>query len=102
VHQHLEHAGLIAEQLAAGRRVSGKRKCAVVSGGNIDATVLAGLLSDVRPRAPRKPRRRTQALHPVEPVHAADTFLASIPATNPIAIDAPQARHAVTEEEYTW
>jgi threonine dehydratase len=30
----------------------------VVSGGNIDAAVLAQLLSDVRPRPPRKPRRR--------------------------------------------
>ena len=44
--------------LAAGRRVSGKRKCAVVSGGNIDATVLSTLLSEVRPSPPRKPRRR--------------------------------------------
>ena len=52
-----EGAGALA--LAAGRRVAGKRKCAVVSGGNIDATVLAQLLSDVRPRPPRKPRRRT-------------------------------------------
>src|SRR5690606_22476132 len=51
-----EGAGALA--LAAGRRVAGKRKCAVVSGGNIDATVLAQLLSDVRPRPPRKPRRR--------------------------------------------
>ncbi|MGB5909053.1 MAG: threonine/serine dehydratase, partial [Stenotrophomonas maltophilia] len=31
---------------------------AVVSGGNIDAGVLAGLLTDIRPRPPRKPRRR--------------------------------------------
>ncbi len=51
-----EGAGALA--LAAGRRVAGRRKCAVVSGGNIDAMVLAQLLSDVRPRAPRKPRRR--------------------------------------------
>ena len=34
-----EGAGALA--LAAGRRVAGKRKCAVVSGGNIDAAVLA-------------------------------------------------------------
>ncbi len=60
-----EGAGALA--LAAGRRVAGKRKCAVVSGGNIDATVLAQLLSEVRPRPPRKPRRRTEALQPVEP-----------------------------------
>ena len=55
-HVIAEGAGALA--LAAGRRVVGKRKCAVVSGGNIDAAVLAGLLADVRPRAPRKPRRR--------------------------------------------
>jgi len=30
----------------------------VVSGGNIDALVLAQLLADIRPRPPRKPRRR--------------------------------------------
>jgi threonine dehydratase len=57
-HVIAEGAGALA--LAAGRRVAGKRKCAVVSGGNIDATVLAQLLCDVRPRAPRKPRRRAQ------------------------------------------
>lgn len=98
-----EGAGALA--LAAGRRVSGKRKCAVVSGGNIDATVLAGLLSDVRPRAPRKPRRRTQELHPVEPGHSKTELVAPnppIPLPNPITVDAPVARHTVIEEEYTW
>lgn len=101
-----EGAGALA--LAAGRRVSGKRKCAVVSGGNIDATVLAGLLSDVRPRAPRKPRRRTQELHPVEPGHSNTELVAlnppnpPIPLPNPITVDAPVARHTVIEEEYTW
>ncbi|ENZ96254.1 threonine dehydratase [Xanthomonas fragariae LMG 25863] len=55
-HVIAEGAGALA--LAAGRRVAGKCKCAVVSGGNIDATVLAALLSEVRPRPPRKPRRR--------------------------------------------
>ncbi len=55
-HVVAEGAGALA--LAAGRRVTGKRKCAVVSGGNIDASVLAQLLSEVRPRPPRKPRRR--------------------------------------------
>ena len=88
-----EGAGALA--LAAGRRVAGKRKCAVVSGGNIDAAVLARLLSEVRPRPPRKPRRRTQELQPVEPTTAA-------PSTTPIALDAPEARQPVTEEEYTW
>jgi threonine dehydratase len=94
-----EGAGALA--LAAGRRVSGKRKCAVVSGGNIDATVLAGLLSEVRPRAPRKPRRRTQELQPVEPTYAR---VDPLPASDihPITADAPVARRTVTEEEYTW
>jgi len=55
-HVIAEGAGALA--LAAGRRVAGKRKCAVVSGGNIDATVLSTLLSEVRPSPPRKPRRR--------------------------------------------
>ena len=88
-----EGAGALA--LAAGRRVAGKRKCAVVSGGNIDAAVLARLLSEVRPRTPRKPRRRTQELQPVEPTAAA-------PSKTPIALDAPEARQPVIEEEYTW
>ena len=48
-HVIAEGAGALA--LAAGKRVAGKRKCAVVSGGNLDAAVLARLLSDVRPRA---------------------------------------------------
>lgn len=98
-----EGAGALA--LAAGRRVSGKRKCAVVSGGNIDARVLAALLSEVRPRAPRKPRRRTQELHPVEPVHTGVHVSAAAAPASPIismAVDAPVARHAVTEEEFTW
>ncbi len=56
--EHLIAEGAGALALAAGRRVAGKRKCAVVSGGNIDAAVLATLLSEVRPRPPRKPRRR--------------------------------------------
>jgi threonine dehydratase len=77
----------------------------VVSGGNIDAAVLAGLLSDVRPRAPRKPRRRTQELHPVEPGHALPGLIQQplSPIEHaPIEVDPPLARHAVTEEEYTW
>ena len=56
--EHLIAEGAGALALAAGRRVAGKRKCAVVSGGNLDARVLAQLLSDIRPRPPRKPRRR--------------------------------------------
>ena len=57
-HVIAEGAGALA--LAAGKRVAGKRKCAVISGGNVDATVLATLLSEVRPRPPRKPRRRAR------------------------------------------
>jgi threonine dehydratase len=55
-HVIAEGAGALA--LAAGRRVAGRRKCAVVSGGNVDAAVLARLLADVRPRPPRRPRCR--------------------------------------------
>ena len=57
-HVIAEGAGALA--LAAGKRVAGRRKCAVVSGGNLDAAVLATLLSEVRPRPPRKPRRRVR------------------------------------------
>lgn len=57
-HVIAEGAGALA--LAAGRRVAGKRKCAIVSGGNLDAGVLARLLAEVRPRAPRRPRRRAR------------------------------------------
>ncbi len=58
--EHIIAEGAGALALAAGRRVVGKRKCAVVSGGNIDASVLAGLLADVRMSPPRKPRRRSK------------------------------------------
>ncbi|MGN6151205.1 MAG: threonine dehydratase [Lysobacteraceae bacterium] len=68
--EHLIAEGAGALALAAGRRVAGKRKCAVVSGGNIDAVVLAQLLADVRPRAPRKTRR---------PAHDAAAALAAKP-----------------------
>jgi len=65
--EHIIAEGAGALALAAGRRVAGKRKCAVVSGGNIDAAVLAQLLCDVRPRPPRKPRRRAQEPFSTEP-----------------------------------
>ncbi|MGJ7901980.1 threonine dehydratase [Lysobacter sp. 1R34A] len=58
--EHIIAEGAGALALAAGRRIVGKRKCAVVSGGNLDAGVLAQLLSEVRPRAPRRPRRRAR------------------------------------------
>lgn len=58
--EHIIAEGAGALALAAGRRIVGKRKCAVVSGGNLDAGVLAQLLSEVRPRPPRRPRRRNR------------------------------------------
>ncbi len=82
--EHLIAEGAGALALAAGRRVAGKRKCAVVSGGNIDAMVLAGLLSDVRPRAPRKPRRRADdATRPVEARTDTRNRIARLPARTP-------------------
>ncbi|WP_255407558.1 MULTISPECIES: threonine dehydratase [Luteimonas] len=74
-HVIAEGAGALA--LAAGRRVAGKRKVAVVSGGNVDAGVLARLLSDVRPRPPRKPRRR------VRETEAARVLAAVVPVAVP-------------------
>ncbi|MGY0505030.1 threonine dehydratase [Luteimonas sp. e5] len=56
--EHLIAEGAGALALAAGRRVASRRKVAVVSGGNIDAPVLSRLLTDIRPRPPRRPRRR--------------------------------------------
>jgi threonine dehydratase len=79
-HVIAEGAGALA--LAAGRRVAGRRKCAVVSGGNLDAGVLARLLSEVRPRPPRKPRRRTRELAaPKRPANlpAPESFRPSFP-----------------------
>lgn len=87
-HVIAEGAGALA--LAAGRRVAGKRKCAVVSGGNIDATVLAGLLADVRPRPPRKPRRRTKD----EPIAATSATLPSAESFAPRAAARAPSRSA--------
>ncbi|TDK29515.1 threonine dehydratase [Luteimonas terrae] len=78
-HVIAEGAGALA--LAAGRRVAGKRKVAVVSGGNVDAGVLAQLLSEVRPRAPRKPRRRVR--EPVAEVPAIAAVIPTVPAAAP-------------------
>lgn len=67
--EHLIAEGAGALALAAGRRVAGKRKCAVISGGNLDASVLARLLSEIRPRPPRRPRqRKREPLQMMEPV----------------------------------
>ena len=85
-HVIAEGAGALA--LAAGRRVAGKRKAAVVSGGNVDARVLAGLLSDVRPRAPRKPRRR------VRDTGAARGTTAAVPVAVPRRRNEPPLRAA--------
>ena len=63
--EHLIAEGAGALALAAGKRVAARRKCAVVSGGNLDAGVLATLLRDVRPRPPRKPRQRRQERLPL-------------------------------------
>jgi threonine dehydratase len=54
-----EGAGALA--VAALPRVSGRRKFAVVSGGNIDAATLAWLLADIPP-APRRNVRRAPVL----------------------------------------
>jgi threonine dehydratase len=93
-HVIAEGAGALA--LAAGRRIASKRKCAVVSGGNIDAAVLARLLSDVRPRAPRRPRQRTRAepvanaasVHPLIPqFHATASEATTYPTAHPFAFE---------------
>jgi len=84
-HVIAEGAGALA--LAAGRRVAGKRKCAVVSGGNIDAAVLAGLLSDIRPRAPRKPRRRGHDAAPTPELPNATAALPGGGFANPVLPD---------------
>lgn len=76
-HVIAEGAGALA--LAAGRRVAGKRKCAIVSGGNIDAAVLAGLLADVRPRAPRKPRRRAHDDAGIKPAVVKSPVVKQVP-----------------------
>ncbi len=108
-----EGAGALA--LAAGRRVAGKRKCAVVSGGNIDALALAALLSEVRPRPPRKPRRRGGEAAAGSRSDAAEPALAKkvavakrrptatlAPSSSISAPLAPPAPQHVSEEEFTW
>ena len=89
-HVIAEGAGALA--LAAGRRIVGKRKCAVVSGGNVDAGVLAQLLCDVRPRPPRKPRRRVREARERLPMPAAT-------ASPPAAGRTPSAPHPWQDHE---
>ena len=78
--------------IAAGRRIVGKRKCAVVSGGNVDAGVLAQLLCDVRPQPPRKPRRRVREARERLPMPAAT-------ASPPAAGRTPSAPHPWQDHE---
>ena len=87
--EHLIAEGAGALALAAGKRVAGKRKCAVVSGGNLDAAVLAQLLSDVRPRPPRRPRRRTREA-PAREAQAADGPLGLPAALLPALLQPPR------------
>ena len=86
-HVIAEGAGALA--LAAGRRVAGKCKCAIVSGGNVDAAVLARLLSEVRPRPPRRPRRRSREA-PAREAQPADGPLALPAALLPVMLHAPR------------
>jgi threonine dehydratase len=86
----------------------------VVSGGNIDAAMLARLLSEVRPRPPRKPRRRTAELAPSDPAPSgsAEPRLRPLEKRRPTAnlsskptisaATAPTAPQPVSEEEFTW
>lgn len=106
--EHLIAEGAGALALAAGKRVAGKRKCAVVSGGNIDAGVLAQLLSEIRPSPPRKPRRRAREREPL----ARETGKAASVATKAVMPQPPSpvtimqapanAQRPITEEEYIW
>ncbi|WP_407354007.1 threonine dehydratase [Luteimonas sp. R10] len=98
-HVIAEGAGALA--LAAGRRVAGRRKCAVVSGGNLDASVLARLLSEVRPRTPRRPRRRRETVALAESAPALPRILVAMPrAGDPSPMRVPAAPcNAIRSEE---
>ncbi len=54
-----EGAGALA--LAAAQHVDGRRKCAVISGGNIDAAVLGRLFAEVRPTPSAESSERNDA-----------------------------------------
>jgi len=79
----------------------------IVSGGNIDAAVLAGLLAEVRPRAPRRPRRRTNPLHPLEPADTSPADPLATAALKPttfvpiVPAKARSVRLRVAQEEYS-
>ncbi|MDR1076169.1 MAG: threonine dehydratase [Xanthomonadaceae bacterium] len=100
--EHIIAEGAGALALAAGRRVSGKHKCAVVSGGNIDATVLAQLLSEVRPRPPRKPRRRASDGEPPRLQSAPRDRNRTKSKTKPSSVAAPVPTPDIAVEESTW
>ncbi|HBK47065.1 MAG TPA: serine/threonine dehydratase [Xanthomonadaceae bacterium] len=97
-HVIAEGAGALA--LAAGKRVAGKRKCAIVSGGNIDATVLAALLSEVRPRPPRKPRQRSS--EQLRSLRNTATAASSMPAASLPPAAASKPVTAIAVEESSW
>ena len=90
-HVIAEGAGALA--LAAGKRVAARRKCAVVSGGNLDAGVLATLLTEVRPRPPRKPRRRRRERLPSPAAQPTALPAGLLPIPSP----APEPRRARQE-----
>jgi threonine dehydratase len=90
-HVIAEGAGALA--LAAGRRIVGRRKCAVVSGGNIDPLVLSQLLADVRPRAPRRPRQRTRETLALEPA-----IVRALPLPRSAIADPPIRHRTITLE----
>src|SRR5690606_33382839 len=102
----------VALALAAGRRVTGRRKCAVVSGGNIDAATLAQLLSEVRPRPPRKPRRRSRGPEPAaaagdgaarKPIPVAKRRpAANLSPTTTVSVPMAPIAPQPVEEEFTW
>ncbi|HEY0333649.1 MAG TPA: threonine dehydratase [Stenotrophomonas sp.] len=100
--EHIIAEGAGALALAAGRRVAGRRKCAVVSGGNIDAAVLSNLLSEVRPRPPRKPRRRSnERLRSARALVGQEATKDAAPPPTPLSRPAI-AQQVIAEEESSW
>ncbi|TXI30496.1 MAG: threonine dehydratase [Ottowia sp.] len=98
--EHLIAEGAGALALAAGKRIAAKRKCAVISGGNLDAGVLATLLQDVRPRPPRKPRQRKQE-RLMPPAVRASAHAAGPSLSHLIRLDTPRIARPEPEELLT-
>ncbi len=90
--EHVVAEGAGAVALAAGRRVGSRRKCAIVSGGNIDAQVLAQLIATAKPRPLRKPRALpAETLLPLPiPRNGSARIRATPPPRNP----SPEPAHA--------